>query len=204
VDAISSIGTTPVNLDGVYLASCASGKGLRSFPGLSMVFYNHELERAAKPLPRYLDLELYARCQGVAFTQSSNLVYALQAATRRVDWPRRFVELVEVSLWLRPKLREMGFNLITPDEEASPAVVTIALPEDMDSAKVGRQLHEAGFLLSCNSDYLRRRNWLQICLMGEFAREKLVSLLNHLNRICFRRAQPAQGAVVETASSDYS
>ncbi len=197
VDAISSIGTAPVNLEGVYLASCASGKGLRSFPGLSMVFYNHELERAAKPLPRYLDLELYARCQGVAFTQSSNLVYALHAATRRVDWPRRFAELAEVSLWLRPKLREMGFNLITSDEDALPAVVTIALPADMDSVKIGRQLHEAGFLLSCNSDYLRRRNWLQICLMGEFAREKLVSLLNHLNRVCFRPLHQAQGAVAE-------
>jgi len=202
VDAISSIGTMPVNLEGVYLASCASGKGLRSFPGLSMVFYNHELERAAKPLPRYLDLELYARSRGVAFTQSSNLVYALHAATRRVDWPQRFVELAEVSLWLRPKLREMGFNLITPDEETSPAVVTIALPVEMDSTKIGKQLHEAGFLLSCNSDYLRRRNWLQICLMGEFAREKLVSLLNHLNRVCFRRAQLAQGAVAEILSSD--
>ena len=44
VDCISSIGTTPVNLEGVYFASCASGKGLRSFPGLGMVFYNHELE----------------------------------------------------------------------------------------------------------------------------------------------------------------
>ena len=34
LDCISSIATMPVNLDGVYLASCASGKGLRSFPGL--------------------------------------------------------------------------------------------------------------------------------------------------------------------------
>ena len=42
--AISSVGTMPVSLEGVWLASCASGKGLRSYPGLSMVFYNHELQ----------------------------------------------------------------------------------------------------------------------------------------------------------------
>ena len=86
----------------------------------------------------------------------------------------------------------MGFiRLITPDGEVSArAVMTLALGADLDSTKVGAQLHDAGFLVSCNSDYLRRRNWIQICLMGEFAREKLVSLLNHLNRICFRRAQP--------------
>ncbi len=57
----------------------------------------------------------------------------------------------------------------------------------MNSAKVGAQLNEAGFLLSYNSEYLRRRNWIQICLMGEFERAKLTPLLNHLNRICFRR-----------------
>jgi len=49
-------------------------------------------------------------------------------------------------------------------------------------------LHEAGFLVSSNSEYLRKRNWIQICLMGEFQKEKIVSLVNHLSRICNRRA----------------
>lgn len=187
VDGISSIATTPVSLDGVYLASCASGKGLRSFPGLGMVFYNHELKKAAGKVPRYLDLELYARNQGVAFTQSSNLVHALYAAVKKVEWSQRFVELREVSSWLRPKLREIGFDLVIADEQASPAVVTLALPPELNSVRVGGQLQEAGFLLSCNSEYLAARNWIQICVMGEFAREKLVSLTNHLDRICFRR-----------------
>ena len=84
LDCISSIGTTPVNLEGVYFALCASGKGLRSFPGLGMVFYNHELKSASQGMPRYLDLEVYARNQGVAFTHSSNLVHALHAAIKRV------------------------------------------------------------------------------------------------------------------------
>ena len=44
LDCISSIGTMPVDLAGVYLASGVSGKGLGSYPGLSMVFYNHEIE----------------------------------------------------------------------------------------------------------------------------------------------------------------
>ncbi len=189
-DCISSIGTMPVDLGGVYLASCASGKGLRSFPGLGLVFYHHELKPAARSVPRYLDLGLYARNEGVAFTHSSNLVGALHAAAKRVDWAGRFSELIEVSAWLRPRLRELGFRLIGPDAQTSPAVFTIALPEPLNSVKVGAQLHEAGFLLSYNSDYLRERNWIQICLMGEFERAKLTPLLNHLNRVCFRRTQP--------------
>ncbi len=203
LDCISSIGTMPVDLQGVWLASCASGKGLRSFPGLGVVFYNHELAPASRPLPRYLDLELYARNQGIAFTHSTNLVHALHAAIKRVDWSKRFADLDETSKWLRPRLREMGFTVVGRDADVSPAVISLALPADLNSVKVGGQLHEAGFLLSYNSDYLRQRNWVQICLMGEFQKEKLVSLLNHLNRVCFRRthSQPAASGVAPTMAA---
>jgi aspartate aminotransferase-like enzyme len=187
VDCISSIGAMPVNLDGVFLASGASGKALRAFPGLGLVFYHHELKPGAGRVPRYLDLELYARNEGVAFTHSSNLVGALHAAVKRVDWTARFAELKEVAEWLRPRLRELGFQLVGAEGETSPAVFTIALPAAMNSTRVGDQLNEAGFLVSYNSEYLRAKNWLQICLMGEFEQAKLTPLVNHLNRICFRR-----------------
>ncbi len=201
VDCISTIGIMPVDLEGIWMASCASGKGLRAFPGIGMVFYNHELKPAEKSVPRYLDLELYARNQGIAFTHSSNLVHALHAAVKRVDWDKRYAELAEVAAWLRPRLRELGFKLVGTDAETSPAVVTIALPAELNSVKVGGQIHEAGFLLSYNSEYLRGRNWIQICLMGEFQREKIVALLNHLNRVCFRRAQGQGTATAASAPS---
>jgi predicted DNA-binding protein (MmcQ/YjbR family) len=41
--------------------------------------------------------------------------------------------------------------------------------------------------LSYNSGYLRRKNWIQICLMGECPREKIVPVANALNRVCFHR-----------------
>ncbi|HOX57384.1 MAG TPA: GNAT family N-acyltransferase, partial [Candidatus Paceibacterota bacterium] len=108
VDCISSIGTVPVDLRGVWLASCASGKGLRSYPGLSMVFYDHKIVPSAHALPRYLDLGYYAALDGVPFTFSSNLLHALAAAVRRVGWEERFAGLVELSAWLRARLRELG------------------------------------------------------------------------------------------------
>lgn len=187
VDCISSVGTVPVDLRGVYLATCASGKGLRAYPGLSMVFYNHELENKGEKLPRYLDLNYYATQQGIPFTFSSNLLHALHAAVKRVPWEKRFAELVERAAWLRPKLRELGFELVGEETETSPAVITIALPENMNSVKIGALIQESGYLLSYNSEYLKQRNWIQICLMGECGQEKLVSLLNALNRVCFRR-----------------
>jgi aspartate aminotransferase-like enzyme len=205
LDCISSVGTVPVDLRGVFLASCASGKGLRSYPGLSMVFYHHSV--APNPaLPRYLDLGTYAAQPGVPFTFSSNLLHALHAAVKRVRWEDRFAGLVELCAWLRTRLRELGFELIADGAETSPAVVTIALPSDLDSVKVGGLIQESGYLISCNSEYLRRRNWIQVCLMGECAREKVVSLLNALHRTCFRVGRgaaekaPRAPASAETSS----
>ena len=191
LDCVSTIGTMAVDLGGVWLASCASGKGLRSYPGVSMVFYHHEIASAEQHLPRYLDLGHYAAQQGVPFTFSSNLLHALTAAIKRVPWEKRFADIVELSSWLRTKLRESGFDLLGEDANTSPAVVTIALPEALNSVKIGDLIQESGYLLSYNSEYLRRRNWIQICLLGECAKEKLVSLLNALNRVCFRR-RPAR------------
>jgi aspartate aminotransferase-like enzyme len=194
VDCMSTIGVVPVDLSGVYLASCASSKGLRAYPGLSMVFYNHDLASASQPLPRYLDLSYYATQEGVPFTFSSNLLHALHAALKRVLWEKRFADLAELSVWLRGELRGLGFSLVGDETETSPAVVTIALPEELNSVKIGGLIQEAGYLLSYNSEYLRRKNWIQICMMGECAKEKLVSLLNALNRVCFRRRGASQEA----------
>ncbi len=193
LDCMSSIGTLPLDLTGVRFAAASSGKGLRAYPGIALVFYHHDLGTGPQPLPRYLDLSYYAAQQGVPFTFSSNLLHALHAAIKRVPWEKRFAEIRELSAWLRPRLRELGFTLIGTDANTSPAVVTIALPPELDSARIGRLVQESGYLLSYNSEYLRRRNWIQVCLMGECAREKLVAMLNALNRACFRR----RGAIVK-------
>jgi len=187
LDCMSTIGVVPVDLSGVYLASCASSKGLRAYPGVSMVLFNHELPSTPQPLPRYLDLSYYASQEGTPFTFSSNLLHALHAAMKRVPWQTRFSDLIELSTWLRGELRALGFKLIGDNAETSPAVVTITLPEELNSVKIGGLIQEAGYLLSYNSEYLRRKNWIQICMMGDCAKDKVVSLLNALNRVCFRR-----------------
>jgi len=183
LDAISWIGTVPVDLQGVYLASCVSGKSLGAFPGLSMVFHHHETSPRPDKLPRYLDLGHCAVAGGIPFTQSSNLLSALQAALRRYGSQQPFNEIVELSDWLRPKLRELGFQILAPDAHASPAVITLVLPDTLSTQKVGDQLQAGGFLLSYQSEYLLRRNWIQICLMGDCSRQTLVALLTELRKV---------------------
>ena len=186
LDCISSIGTTPVDLKGVFLASGVSGKGLGSFPGLSMVFYDHKVAPAPKRLPRYLDLGYYADCEGVPFTHSSNLLFALQTALSRLE-PRRYEALVEVSIWLRAQLRDLGLSILAPDANASPAVVTLILPSGVNSRTLGKKLQKAGYLLSYGSEYLLTRNWIQICLMGEYSKESLGGLLEELKNLRLAR-----------------
>jgi aspartate aminotransferase-like enzyme len=175
LDCISSIGTTPVDLTGVYLASGVSGKALAAFPGLSMVFYHHELAAASR-LPRYLDIGYYAAQQGIPFTHSSNLIHALQTALKRTNWEEKFGQIRETANWLRVQFRERGFQIVAPDAHAAPAVISLALSPEISSKSVGWQLQKAGYLLSYKSEYLLRRNWIQVCLMGEWAHDHLAAL----------------------------
>jgi aspartate aminotransferase-like enzyme len=197
LDCISSIGTVPVDLRGVYFASCVSGKALASYPGLSMVFYNHDLLPSSR-LPRYLDLSCYADQSGIPFTHSSNLVYALQTALRRIDWNEKHGQIAAVSVWLRDRLRKLGLQLVAPDAHAAPAVFSIALPREISSKQVGMELKKAGYLLSYNSGYLLRRNWIQICLMGEWSRETLEALPELLAQLCSPRRRPDRSLATAT------
>lgn len=194
LDCISSIGTVPVDLSDVYLASGVSGKGLGAFTGLSMVFYNHQVAAAPTELPRYLDLGLYAACHGVPFSISSNLVSALHTALTRVD-ATRFGEINALSAWLRSRLIESGLQLVSPAEHAAPAVITIAVPPPARSERVGDQLQQSGYLLSYRSEYLLARNWIQICLMGECDRETLAPLIELLAGCCVPRFPVAAGRI---------
>ncbi len=202
LDCISSIGTVPVDLSDVYLATCVSGKALASYPGLSMVFHNHDFAPAPQRLPRYSDLGFYSAQDGIPFTTSSNLLNALQTALGRVVWKDKYRQIEEDGAWLRERLREVGLQIVAPDLFASPAVISIALPPEIDSKSVGWQLKKAGYLLSYNSGYLLKRNWIQICLMGEWSRSTLEMLPDVLATLCARSRRPNRaGAITESASA---
>ena len=183
VDCISSIGVVPLDLHDVYLASGVSGKGLGSFPGLSMVFYNHEILPEPTILPRYIDIGLYAAYKGIPFTISSNQIYALKEALQPFKSTKPYDEVSVLYSWLRDKLGELDVKIISPDEANSPAIVTIVLPEEVSSERIGQQLEDAGYLLSYRSEYLLKRNWIQLCLMGECSRDKISPLFSLLKEL---------------------
>jgi aspartate aminotransferase-like enzyme len=183
LDCVSSIGTVPIDLSDVYLASGVSGKGLASYPGLSFVFYNHEILLHSGSILRYLDLGFYAESEGIPFTVSSNLIYALSASLKAFDKDKRFLKLKEISGWVREQILDMGFRVIASDDNASPALITISLPNWLNSKELGQRLQDEGFLLHWRSRYLIERNWIQIALMGECSQDQIKPLFHLLSSI---------------------
>ena len=158
----------------------ASGKGLDAYPGL--------------------------HCAGaesgmVPFTLSSNLLAALDAGLQRQS-DELLAQIDAAGRWVRQQLQELGLTLLPAADECMGAVTTIAFPAAgngdgdtdandsdteasdsavptgaVDAAQLGRALEAHGFYTSYASGYLRDRNWLQICLLGEVQREQLERLL---------------------------
>jgi aspartate aminotransferase-like enzyme len=180
LDCISSLGTVPLDLSRVYMATGVSGKGLRSYPGLSFVFYNHEIVSRPDKLPRYLDLGLYAESAGTPFTLSSNLLSALKASISNFSAEERYAELRKRSDWLREKLSDSGYDIVAEKGQESPAIITIPLPERLDSRVLGMKLERSGYYINWRSVYLLERNCVQIALMGECREDGLSPLIDLL------------------------
>ncbi len=184
LDCVSSLGTIPVDLTDVFLASGVSGKGLGSYSGLSMVFYREPIfSSEGRSLPAYLDLAEYMYQNTVPYTMCSNLVGALHRALEEFNPPQRYDEIAQTGAWLRGELEAVGLVPLVEAERCNPAVLTLPVPHPMDAAELGDELHRQGFLVSYRSRYLLDRNWIQICLMGPVHRRDLRVLVQTLDRL---------------------
>lgn len=191
LDCTSSLGTVAVDLRGVYLASSVSGKGLAAFPGVSLVFYNH-LVTTDESLPRYLDLGFYRLKEGTPFTHSSNLVAALQQALVELQAEKRFSAIHRVSERLREQLSAASLDQLVSGLDSSPAVITVALPSQLSSRKLGDAMEKRGWLLSYRSGYLLERNLIQVCLMGVVADDQALEMVRTLTEVAAGFLQTAQ------------
>ena len=181
LDAISSLGTVPVDLEGVDLASGVSGKGLASYPGLSFVFHQAPIGPASS-LPRYLDPRPLRPEPGDAVHR---LVEPAPGAEREAStgWRRHLAN---------PRggpsspggcargSKRWGSGPRAEPALASPAVLTLIPPPPWRAFALGEALDGRGFLLSYRSEYLEQRNLIQVCLMGEHSLREGEMLLEAL------------------------
>jgi aspartate aminotransferase-like enzyme len=187
-DCISSIGAMPVDLTGVRLATCASGKGLGSYPGLSMVFHDYHPQPQPDRLPGYLDLGWWIKNDSIPHTHSSNLLNALFVAVKLAT-PGRMERIRANMRKIRAELPQCGLRMLAPETAASPVIVTLVSDEPGLAAILGEELEMRGYWLSYRSAYLLEKNWMQISLLGDPSPQSVEKLLN-IMRLASARLRP--------------
>ncbi|MDW0109929.1 aminotransferase class V-fold PLP-dependent enzyme [Sporosarcina aquimarina] len=181
VDCASSLGTVPLNLENIDFASSGSGKGLSSFSGLALVFHKENVE-PDKKIPRYLDLGMYAAAEGIPYTQSSNLIQALEKAVCQLkcNQENHFEAIQKRANILRSGIERIGYKILAHECNASPGILTMVLKQGESSQHLGEDLFLNGYRTHYESKYLRERNWLQLASMNEMNETDITRFLDIL------------------------
>ncbi|HET9744631.1 MAG TPA: aminotransferase class V-fold PLP-dependent enzyme [Chitinophagaceae bacterium] len=177
VDCMSTVGTMPLNLSQVAMATASSGKGLASVPGLAIIFANIELS-LKRESPVYLDLTHYSTHAGIPFTLSSNLVKALYASIFQKLRAGHYELIQHYGEQFFKILNDHGF---VPFSDANSKVFTIVTSGKRKS-DFYRYMKQKKILLSNESKYLTIRGWCQLATLGYYTEKQLRFVLNAIRR----------------------
>jgi alanine-glyoxylate transaminase / serine-glyoxylate transaminase / serine-pyruvate transaminase len=191
VDAVTSLGGIPVEVDGWGIDAVYSGtqKCLGVPPGLApLSFSPRAVERVrtrSKPSQSwYLDLGLIGEYVGAArryhHTAPISMIYALHAGLGvlraeglEASWARHAL----VGGALQTALPELGFRLFAQEGHRLPELTTAWLPEGADDAALRATLRDRyGIEVGSGLGELAGKGW-RIGLMGNSARERSVVTL---------------------------
>jgi aspartate aminotransferase-like enzyme len=185
-DCVSSVGTVDVNLNDVYLASCASGKAIGSYAGIAVVFANPAdlAHLDSDSIPSYLDVAATLATHGPRFTVPSPLVRALDAALDAMDTAEKraagLQRVADVGGYLRSRLAAAGLEPLAPAAVANPSIVTFAPPPGQTAADFVETCKTWGFQIAGQSGYLAERGLVQIAVMGAVTKAQIKPLLDKL------------------------
>jgi hypothetical protein len=83
---------------------------------------------------------------------------------------------------------------MAPPEIAAPAVITFEPPAPVTADELGQWLLRRRFALSYRSGYLRRRNLMQVCLLGDVRRSSIAALAAAIDQRLGTAERPNVGA----------
>jgi alanine-glyoxylate transaminase/serine-glyoxylate transaminase/serine-pyruvate transaminase len=192
VDAVTSLGGTPVKVDEWEIDAIYSGsqKCLSCTPGLSPVSFNeHALEkvrnRKSKVQSWFLDLNLVMGYWGEGakrayhHTAPINALYSLHEALlilREEGLDRAWDRHYKNHLALRAGLEAMGLLFVVNKADRLPQLNAVTIPEGVDDAKVrSRLLKEYNLEIGAGLGALAGKVW-RIGLMGHSSRAENILL----------------------------
>ncbi|MFC4321593.1 aminotransferase class V-fold PLP-dependent enzyme [Litchfieldia salsa] len=179
VDCISSIGSVPISLEDVFLASGVSGKAIGAYTGLSFVFHHHQVD-IDMSIPGYLDLGHYFQNESVPYSHSSNLIDALLMALELIETTKHFERIKEQYDFIRSALKENDIPILTDERSSSPTILTIPLPVHIPSKYIGDDMSIHGYLIHYESGYLNKQNWIQISPIGYVSKKTTEEMIKRL------------------------
>ena len=218
VDAVTSLGGCPVEIDAWGIDACYSGtqKCLSCPPGLSPVTFSpRALEvirsRKTKVASWYLDVSMIEKYWGAErvyhHTAPISMNYALAAALTLVleeGLPARFARHCANHLALAAGLEALGFQFVVEPAHRLWMLNSVRLPEGIEEAPLRRKLlDETGIEVGGGLGPFKGKIW-RIGLMGESSRiGKVLALLSALERLLPGRCEPgaAVGAAQRAAAS---
>ncbi|HEV3260175.1 MAG TPA: aminotransferase class V-fold PLP-dependent enzyme [Gemmataceae bacterium] len=187
LDCISSLGAVPIDLQGVYLATGATGKSLGSYAGVAIVFAEAadvsrlDMTRVAS----YLDIAAALLSQGPRYTFPSPILQAVEAALAEYATPPRarlrYERYAALGSYVRQQLRQLGLEPLAGEGWACPVVTTFSPPAEQTSEEFVARCRAWGFTIGGQSGYLAERRLVQIATMGAVSREECVPLFEHLS-----------------------
>ena len=193
VDAVTSLGGIPVEVDEVGIDVCYSGtqKCLGAPPGLAPITFSPRAVEAVRqrsvPVSSwYLDIGLLMKYLGVGHvyhhTASSNLFYAVHEALREIEEEgveARYGRHRRVGTRLQEELGARGFEPFTDPAHRLPELTAVRLPGGLNEARLRRALlEEYGIEVGGGLGPASGTVW-RIGLMGHGAREASIERLLH-------------------------
>jgi serine---pyruvate transaminase len=165
VDAISSLGAVPLEMDAWGLDAVASGsqKALMTPPGLALCAVSERAIAARKQSRSfYLDWGRALAAQAkldAAFTPATSLIVALDVALGLLldeGLEAAFERHVRLGRAARAGAKAMGLELFSPDEDASAVVTAVRAPEGIDSGDLVSGLRKRfGMTIANGQGHLR-------------------------------------------------
>ena len=153
VDAVSSLAGVEIAMDrwGVDVLITGSQKALMAPPGVAVVALSARAWQAygKATTPRYyFDWKLHRDAMQNGFTPSTpslSIFFALDAALQRMwgeGMPNVYARHQRIARLTRRRAREIGFELLAAERDASPTVTAVKMPAGVDSDHLRKMARE--------------------------------------------------------------
>ena len=194
VDAISSIGGVPIDVDahGLTFVTGSASKAIGAIPGLAFVCGQRDaFEALATVRARSMYLDLYRhydandRRNQTPNTPAVNLYFALEAALDELlvgGLERRFAHFCALSKRLRRGFRRLGLRPLIPEPLMSPLLTTLELPRGFGAAEFHDRAKDAGYIVYQGKGILHDRVF-QVANIGALTTTHCDAFLRALGRI---------------------